>query len=507
MDTIGGYRLVRLLGVGSRADVWLGHPGTSGSSVETVAVKVFRPGADEAEIALEIEALARSSHRHLVRLEDLATGPGGLPSLILHRLSALSLGQLLASGPLPAGEAVTVLAPLSLAVAELHRVGVTHGGIRPGAVLFDGDGAPVLARFGTAGIVGDLPSADEPGLHPAQLAVAPGVAADLTRLSALCRAVLGDAADRLAEWGSYPGGPDPQAWTRELTDRLFGIAEPVPVQFPRPDSVERSPRVPSRIGRGDPVEVAGEPEAAASDTSTRSTLLRDTVALLHLPESLLERMGRIGAALDAGPGAVVRPPLLRALRSVRRPVWAALGLVILGIVAAIVLLPGGASDADSSDAGATPAVGASAPTAAPGPDAPTVHPDTLGDDPVAAGAALLAARAECRRLTSVLCLDGVDQQGSAALDADAYRIRVAQEGGVETPEPDLTDLTPTLVERLGDSALVSLDRAGTPLASLLLVKTEHGWRIRDLVLTDADTTGGRSTPGGEDGTGDVSGKP
>ena len=492
MDSIGGYRLVRLLGVGSRADVWLGHGRTTGSAAETVAVKVFRPGADEAAVDVEIEALARTSHRHLVRLEDLATAPDGLPSLVLHRLSAVSLGQLLAAGPLPAGEAVTVLAPLALAVAELHRVGVTHGGIRPAAVLFDGDGAPVLARFGTAGIVGDLPSADEFGLHPAQLAAAPGVAVDLAQLAALCGAVLGDAADALGEWRAYLDSPDPQAWTRGLADRLFGIAEPVPVRFSRPDPGERSPLVPARIGREEVVEAGWEPEIIATMTPAtpalqRSTLLQDSLALLHLPDSLLDRMGRLGAALDAGPGAVVRPRVLQALRSVRRPMWIVRGLGASATGGAVALLTGGASDAGPAAERAAPAASAPPDTAWPVSTAPTVPPHVLGEDPVAASLALLSARAECRRLTSILCLDGVDQEGSAAIDADAYAIRIAQEGGIGSAEPDLTGTAPTLVDRLGDSALVSFDRAGTPVASLLLVRTEHGWRIRDLVFADGST--------------------
>lgn len=124
-----------------------------------------------------------------------------------------------------------------------------------------------------------------------------------------------------------------------------------------------------------------------------------------------------------------------------------------------------------------------------------MHPDILGDEPVTAGVALLLARAECIRTSSILCLDGVDQQGSAAIEADAYRIRIAQEGGVGSSEPLITGIVPTVVERLGDSALLSIDRADVPIASLLLVRTEQGWRIRDLVFSG----GAESTEPGDEG--------
>jgi hypothetical protein len=156
------------------------------------------------------------------------------------------------------------------------------------------------------------------------------------------------------------------------------------------------------------------------------------------------------------------------------------GVVTILVIAAITLLPGAGSDAGqprgdparASTPGATPS--------APGPSA--THPDVLADDPVAAGVALLGARADCVRESSILCLDDVDQAGSAAMEADVYRVRNVQEGGIENPEPSLVGTAPTLVDRLGDSALLSLDRAGSPVGTLLLVRTGQGWRIRDLVF-------------------------
>lgn len=490
MDAIGGYRLVRLLGAGSKADVWLGHARTADAGMETVAVKVYRPEAAQADIDTEIEALARSSHRHLVRLEDLATAPDGTPSLILQRLSAVTLRHLLAAGPLAPGEAVTVLAPLALAVAELHRVGVTHGAIRASAVLFDGEGAPVLARFGSAGILGELPSTEDVGFHPAQLADAPGVAEDLTRLAGVCRAALGEAADALGDWSSYRASPDPQAWTLELADRLFDLAEPVPVSFGRGGVPAGSTMVPPRVG-GEAPEVV---ELAETPSST-SGPWHDALALLHLPDSLVAAAGKWGAVLESGPVATLRPRVLTGLRSVRKSVWVVAAVVAILVAAAITLLPAAGSDAGQP--GVAPARESTRGSTPSAPDSATTHPDILADEPVAAGVALLGARADCIREASILCLDHVDQAGSAAMEADAYRVRIVQEGGIESPEPSIVGIAPTLVDRLGDSALLSLDRAGSAVGTLLLVRTEQGWRIRDLVFAgDAATAepGGSTAP-------------
>ncbi|HEY9498695.1 MAG TPA: protein kinase, partial [Terrimesophilobacter sp.] len=192
MESVGGYRLVRSLGSGARAEVWLGHGGSGGEVPAIAAVKVFRPGVPIDSVDAEIEALGRTSSRHLVHLDDLATTPNGLPCLILQRLSARNLGRLLAGNrALEPGEAVTILAPLALAVAELHRVGVAHGALRPSAVLFDEAGAPVIAGFGSARLIGGFP--DPPQAHsltPVQLGAQPAVAEDLARLAAICRHVL-----------------------------------------------------------------------------------------------------------------------------------------------------------------------------------------------------------------------------------------------------------------------------------------------------------------------------
>jgi hypothetical protein len=104
----------------------------------------------------------------------------------------------------------------------------------------------------------------------------------------------------------------------------------------------------------------------------------------------------------------------------------------------------------------------------------------LADDPIAAVVALLQIRDDCVTERSVLCLDAVGQVGSSALDDDQRLVRTLQDGA-ESPEPFLVDATQvTLVERLGDTALVELaDVAETQPASILLMRTEAGWRIRD----------------------------
>ena len=147
--------------------------------------------------------------------------------------------------------------------------------------------------------------------------------------------------------------------------------------------------------------------------------------------------------------------------------------MVAALLAAAFLIPQGRSDAVSTP---LPTRSTSAPeTSDPNP--------IVGDDPAAATAPLLAARESCIRDMSVLCLDAVVQPDSAAAAADRALIRNIQAGhelpsswGVEPGEAILD-------ERLGDSAIVSLvDTADDQPASLLLMKSEAGWRIRDYLM-------------------------
>jgi len=540
-QTRGGYRLVRLLGVGRRASVYLGHadapPGSQDAS--SVAVKVFHATVPESAVDAEIDALARSDHPHTVRLLDVATGDDGRPCLILERLPGGSLSRLVSDreriGP---GEAVTILAPLLAAVDELHRSGVAHGALRLSSVLFRASGAPVVCGFGAAAPTAAAQS-------EAALARDPLVVSDREALLTVVRAVLarvpGQAAADLAQ--SLPEAPaaiDPA--------KLFALAEPAPVRLGPTDVVDRVEEgeraraaavrqaVPERAGAGlrrdertgaglrRDERTAAEQRAAGSSAAVRTAAGRAGA-------------GRAGAGHRAG--GAPRAHAARAAswlagqaRQVRPRFWALGAAVAASVLAALVLVPPtdtateGAVPREPSTAGVPgtnqeqedqPSLGAAGagteppadevggyssgahsaddpassddpvPADAPVPvdeSVPAVDP-VLSDDPVAALGALLAERERCLRDLSVLCLDGVLQGGSAAMERDAAIVRSIQGGGETPPEAEIAAGELALVERLGDSALVSLGTAGpdppgqSKPASALVMRGEAGWRIRD----------------------------
>ena len=518
MDTLGGYRLLRRLGSGPRADIWLGHDGDG-----VAAVKVFHPDVERASIDTEIEALGRASSRHLVHLNDLATVPVGLPCLILQRLSPVGLGRILAQRVVSAGEAVTIMAPLALAVAELHRVGVAHGGIGARSVLFDEHGAPVLSCFGASSLVGTYP--DPPNassLTVAQLAAEADVASDLQQLAELTRRVLlgVDGSATVSEW-MHDAEPseDPSQWPVELADRLFRLAEPTAVMAGKSDTAQHYPRTPD-IRRGLLLDRRGGrgsgpgSDAEAHDTEAHDTEAHDTEGtwsdVLALPPSVARALTQWRELRASEPRRVLAAWTARirvSLGRVRRRVWVLAAIVGAVVVAGALALSGAAAhESDAvSVAGSTQQTAerhAASSASQAGSSASAVTGSATGTgaaagalraDPVVAGRLLLTVRRECLEQLSVLCLDRVDQAGSGAMDADSNMIRLAQQGGVDTGDTNTSRAnyvtgTVELVERFGDTALLNVtvftNGQNMPAASLLLVKGEAGWLIRDLVAAD-----------------------
>lgn len=475
----GGYRLVRLLGEGRHGAVHLGYAGGAGADDEPriAAVKIHHDAVPPERVDTEIAALTRVAHPHALHLDDLATLPDGRACLIFERVGGRGLGRLVAeSDVIGAGEAVTILAPIVDAVHALHAGGVAHGRIRLSNVLFRDSGAPVLVGFGRASLLTS-------GSSPAALASDPAVLDDRRQLAALVEAVLdrvaGEAAGALSRRiVEADAGAD--GFTAWLAEQLFDLAPPQPVRFVRGDARPIAPRI------------VNEPPPTAEPARERGR-----AALRWLRQT-------VSAVLDRARG--VRPRL-----------WFVAGGVVVSLVAAVLVIPtgsapptgdggiadGGAAEAGAAEAGAagaapaddgagdgaaavdpTPAAGGPAETT-PGAAADgTAEAHALvADDPVAALVVLLRERDRCIRDVSVLCLDGVLQAGSVAMQRDADLVRSVQGGGELTADAAIVAGAPVLLERLGDSALIDLGEVPqTQPASVLVMRSEAGWRIRNYLF-------------------------
>ncbi len=446
--TVAGYRVLRTVSRRAGVEVHVGFDDgqpDDGSTRATVELKVV---TDARALRHEIEALDRARGPHVVDLIDVSIERDS-GCLVLPRLG-ITLAELLhARDALEPGEAVTILAPLATTLIRIHAAGLAHTRISESVIAFDADGAPVITDF-------DHASLFAAGHPEALLEAEPGVIDDREAFRRLVSSVL--ERTRSARTGRVAAFQERvrSVAHADLLDLVasgaFELAEPAVVSLDA--GSRRDAGMPARA-----VDPAGIPQQA-DETQARSSWFSGL-----LPDALRDAWGTIGRG-----GGVARVRAAWASWSARRR-RLTVGAAAVGLSFAMVtmlvpagsapIVPGGMSDP-------SPTAGQSTP-----PD-----PDTAGEaDPVVAVVALLVRRDDCLRELSVLCLEGVDQPGSSASDLDRAVLRAIQEGD-EIPDWRIAGGAPTLTERLGDSALVAFP-AGSAISSVLLMRTDDGWRIRD----------------------------
>jgi serine/threonine-protein kinase len=146
----GRYRIVRELGRGGAATVYLAHDRRRG---RRVAVKVLHdvPGVPSVreQFAREIEIAASLSHPHLLPLYDSGVD-ADLPYHVSPCVDGGSLRERLLRAPRPgAAEARRLAEEAAWALDHAHRQGVIHLDVKPGNILLH-RGHAVVADFGIA---------------------------------------------------------------------------------------------------------------------------------------------------------------------------------------------------------------------------------------------------------------------------------------------------------------------------------------------------------------------
>ena len=162
-ERLGDYQLGELLGVGGMAEV---YEAEDFMLQREVAVKVLTAAvADDAGYAEQFRAeahrLASFSHPYLVPVYHF-----GEAELQGQRLLFLVMPLLHESlrdlrrrlGKLPAGAACRLMLQVADGLEAVHRSGIIHRDVKPGNILLDMEGHPLLADFGIACELGTVSS-------------------------------------------------------------------------------------------------------------------------------------------------------------------------------------------------------------------------------------------------------------------------------------------------------------------------------------------------------------
>ncbi|HST66068.1 MAG TPA: serine/threonine-protein kinase [Mycobacteriales bacterium] len=155
-DRFGRYRVVRRIGSGAFATVWLARDEVLQAPV---AVKVLADNwASRLDVRERFEEEARILRRadsdRVVRVHDIGELEDGRPYFVMTYADRGTLADRLRDGPIPVGEALRYGADIARGLAVLHQVGVIHRDVNPGNVLLrsgpDGTERVLIADLGLA---------------------------------------------------------------------------------------------------------------------------------------------------------------------------------------------------------------------------------------------------------------------------------------------------------------------------------------------------------------------
>jgi hypothetical protein len=197
-DLIGRYRLLRKLGSGGFAVVWLARD----ESLETpIAIKIMADHwADRLDLRerflTEARMLRQAASSRVAQVFDIGELPDGRPYFVMEYADRGTLADRTAVRRLPLVEALRVTAEVARGVAELHLAGIVHRDIKPSNVLIrstpGGTERYLVADLGVAkslarasGLTMSVGSAGYMAPEQAQPQVGVDVRADVYSLGAL----------------------------------------------------------------------------------------------------------------------------------------------------------------------------------------------------------------------------------------------------------------------------------------------------------------------------------
>jgi hypothetical protein len=154
VPAIAGYDVLDFLGAGTYGEVWLARE--HGTDI-LVAIKFFAHGQGQQwqQLQADVRHLAQLDGVHgIVQLKDVAPD-APRPYYVMAFAEGRSLEDRLGKGPLPVPEALALFRQITEALAYVHAKGIRHCDLKPGNVLLDARGRPLLADFGQAHLPND----------------------------------------------------------------------------------------------------------------------------------------------------------------------------------------------------------------------------------------------------------------------------------------------------------------------------------------------------------------
>ena len=147
---IGRYQIIRFLGEGGMARVYLAHDPEFGRDVAVKVLPVQLAGDEQflERFRREARTIAALEHPAIVPVYDFGQD-AGRPFLVMRYMPGGSLDERLAgSQKMSLAQTAALFDRLAPALDEVHQRGIVHRDIKPGNILFDNNNQPYLSDFG-----------------------------------------------------------------------------------------------------------------------------------------------------------------------------------------------------------------------------------------------------------------------------------------------------------------------------------------------------------------------
>ena len=146
---LGHYKIVRSLGVGGTATVFLAQ---DINLQRDVALKLFQPQEGETRdflrrFAREARVVAQLDHPNILPVYDYGE-QDNRAYLVMPQMAGSLRDRLQGKKLFSPSETLNIIGPILNALQYAHDRGLIHRDIKPGNILFKADGTPVLSDFG-----------------------------------------------------------------------------------------------------------------------------------------------------------------------------------------------------------------------------------------------------------------------------------------------------------------------------------------------------------------------
>lgn len=164
-ETIGSYKLTRLLGEGGMGAVYLAER-ADGQFDHSVAIKIIKSDLEETGIysrfMQERQILAGLTHENIGRLYDGGVTENGIPYLIMEYVDGIPIDTYCAQNRLSVKERIELFKSVCAAAHHAHTNLVIHRDLKPQNILITGNGTVKIMDFGIAKLARDGRAGENP---------------------------------------------------------------------------------------------------------------------------------------------------------------------------------------------------------------------------------------------------------------------------------------------------------------------------------------------------------